>query len=206
LETKIVRTEIKAAKDDMSFEGYASIFGNIDSWYDIVEKGAFKKTIKEHFKRIKVLAMHNVHSLIGKPVTLVEDSKGLYFEARVSDTSLGRDVMTLIKDKVLTEMSIGYDAVKFGFDEINGEKIRRLQEVRLWEISPVTWAANEQAAIKRLDFSTTYDNIKAEIKRLEALKVKAAEFSTLDLKPLINNNLDEPDINALIETIKNIKK
>lgn len=127
------------------FSGYGAVFSNIDSGGDIIEPGAFTKTIAESADRVKILSGHNEGLLpIGKPLELREDAKGLYLEAKISDTALGRDVKTLIGDGVLCELSIGYDPIVFDYDE---QGIRHLREVKLWEISVVTWAMNEEATI-----------------------------------------------------------
>jgi len=198
MDYKFVKTEVKA-KSDFEFEGYASIFGNVDDGGDIMQVGAFSKTISENAKRIKVLFMHNVMSVIGLPNKLFEDSKGLYFDAVVSKTTLGKDVMTLIHDKVITDMSIGYNPIKWAWDE--EMSVRTLQEVRLWEISPVTWGMNSLAGIKSMfEMSKEYDTMKSEIKRLEAL-ISGAGLTT----PQSRVKADElnPDVIAsLIDRIK----
>lgn len=135
-----------------TFSGHASIFNIPDDGHppDIMMPGAFAKTIKEWgptgAKRIKILALHRNDWLpIGAPTILSEDQLGLFFAGKISDTSLGRDVLTLLRDGVLTEMSIGFDIIK---DEHDRERnIRLLHEVRLWEISPVTWAMHPLATI-----------------------------------------------------------
>ena len=117
------------------FSGYGSVFGNVDDGGDIVEPGAFTKTIAEGFERVKILALHNDSLLpIGRPLEVREDSKGLYIKAKISDTAMGRDVKVLLKDGVLNELSIGYDPIVFDYDETG---IRHLREVKLWEVSVV---------------------------------------------------------------------
>lgn len=112
---------------------------------DIIEPGAFTKTIAEGWERVKILALHNDCWLpIGRPLELREDSNGLFIKAKISDTSMGRDIKVLLKDGVLNELSIGYDPIVFDYDE-NG--IRHLREVKLWEVSVVTWAMNPEATI-----------------------------------------------------------
>jgi HK97 family phage prohead protease len=128
------------------FSGYAAVFGNVDSGGDIIEPGAFTKTIAEGWERVKILALHNDCWLpIGKPLELREDSHGLYIKGKISDTSMGIDVKTLLRDRVLNEMSIGYDPVTFDYDKEDG--IRHLREVKLWEVSLVTWAMNPEALV-----------------------------------------------------------
>lgn len=127
------------------FSGYGSVFSNVDSGGDIVEPGAFTKTLAEGWERVKILALHNDGMLpIGKPVEMREDEKGLFLKAKISDTTMGKDVKVLLKDGVLNELSIGYDPNIFDYDE-NG--IRHLREVELWEVSVVTWAMNQEATI-----------------------------------------------------------
>ncbi len=201
MEYKQYRTEVKATTDN-SFEGYASIFGNVDDGRDEMQYGAFTKTLQESQNRIKVLYMHEMRSLIGKPLVLSEDTKGLYFEASISNTTLGRDVLTLIKDKVITEMSIGYERVKSYYDETRD--VRVLQEVKLWEISPVTWGMNELAYIKsRFDFSQKYDILEREIKRLEALiNGGAGETTPSIVKPPIIDEINPDVIQLMMDIMK----
>jgi HK97 family phage prohead protease len=144
-------------KDDAGeghmIEGHASIFGIPDQGTppDIIMPGAFKKTLKEWGPqgkdRIRVLVQHRTDLLpIGRPTVLEEDARGLHFLAKISDTAMGRDVLTLIRDGVLRDMSIGFDPIKADFDQTAG--VRRIREVRLWEISPVIWAMHPMARIE----------------------------------------------------------
>ena len=120
---------------------------------------------------MKILALHNDAILpIGRPIELREDENGLYLKAKISDTATGRDVKTLIKDGVLSELSIGYDPIIFEFDE---NQIRHLKELELFEISVVTWAMNEQALItdyksldrKAAEFRETVELLDMYLKR-----------------------------------------
>ena len=156
--------------------GYFSIFGNIDSDGDIVLPGAFKKTIKENGPdspkpRILHLYQHNPSQVIGKPHVLKEDKKGLYFESKISDTSLGKDVLQLYRDKVLTEHSIGYQIVKREVDDSGKERIQKLTELKLWEGSTVSWGANMEAIVETVKTegkgSKSWDIL---IKKLDALQ------------------------------------
>ena len=143
-EVKSFDFEVKAT-DDNTFEGYASVFRNVDSYGDVIEPGAFTKTIQERGHRVKVLWQHNPMIPIGKAIHIEEDNHGLFVKAKVSNTPEGKNAMTLIKDGVVDELSIGYQTVKDEWDDENG--VRRLKEVKLFEVSPVTFAANDQAVI-----------------------------------------------------------
>ena len=140
--------EVKEVDDETgTFTGYASVFNNLDDGGDIVMPGAFKKTIAERFERIKVVWQHDWHNPIGKPLEMLEDAHGLNVKALISDTSLGRDVRTLMRDGVINELSIGYDIVKDSWADLDGTRAHLLNELRLYEFSPVTLAMNAQAVI-----------------------------------------------------------
>jgi uncharacterized protein len=128
--------------------GYFSVFGNKDSDGDIVMPGAYKKSLKENGPeserpRILHLYMHDPYKPLSKPQVLKEDKHGLYFESQISHTALGKDVIQLYQDKVLTEHSIGYQIVKHENDEREGTQ--KLTELKLWEGSTVSWGANMDA-------------------------------------------------------------
>lgn len=163
------------------FTGHAAVFGNVDSGGDIIEPGAFSKTLEKGWGRVKILALHNDAWLpIGRPTKLEEDDIGLYIEGKISDTSMGRDVKVLLRDKVLNEMSIGYDPIVFDFDE---KSLRHLREVDLLEISLVTWAMNDQALVsdyKSLSRAATVMAQEAARESKEGRKISAGRLKTLE--------------------------
>ncbi len=124
-------------------KGYGSYFDNKDSDQDIIRKGAYLKTIQENGERVKYLYQHDMMQPIGKMKELYEDSKGLVFVAEIPKTQLGNDVMQLMKAGVITENSVGIMPI---VKENKGD-YRELREVKLYEISAVTMAANDQAKI-----------------------------------------------------------
>lgn len=136
--------------DGRTFEGYASTFGNLDLVGDIIHPGAFTKTLTERGNKIRLLWQHDPSEPIGRPVELREDGKGLFIKAILSDCQRGRDALALLKDGAIGEMSIGYDSVAGGTDYskgVNGKTIRNLREVKLYEVSLVTFAANPEALV-----------------------------------------------------------
>ncbi|MGG3737203.1 HK97 family phage prohead protease [Aeribacillus pallidus] len=143
-EIKSFNFEVKST-DDNTFEGYASVFRNVDAYGDVMEPGAFTKTIQERGHKVKVLWQHDPWMPIGKAIHLEEDNHGLFVKAKISQTEEGKRAMTLIKDGVIDELSIGFSTVKDEWDTEKG--VRRIKEVKLYEFSPVTFAANDQALI-----------------------------------------------------------
>ena len=162
-EVKTMQFKVDAYNEEEGiFSGYGAVFNNVDSGGDIIEPGAFTKTLAEGWERVKILALHNDCWLpIGRPIELREDTNGLFLSAKVSDTTMGRDIKILLKDGVLNELSIGYDPIVFDYD---GDGIRHLREVKLWEISTVTWAMNPEAVI------TGYKSMQETAESARALK------------------------------------
>lgn len=134
------------------FEGYASVFNTLIDAHvpTIIERGAFKKTLSEQWDRIKILWQHNSEEPIGRPLELREDNRGLFLRAQLSGTPRGLEAAQLLRDGILTEMSIGFDPIKFYMDNTGSEPVRHITELRLWEISLVTFAANAEAKITRV--------------------------------------------------------
>lgn len=122
---------------------YGSAFGNVDSDGDVVVKGAFAKTILENgplgLKRIKHLRQHQAQQLIGRFTDLREDEKGLLCTSVLADSTEGNDALALY-ELDLFEHSIGYGVIKQQYDQTTG--INTLTELRLREVSSVTWGAN----------------------------------------------------------------
>jgi len=136
-------------------KGYGSYFDNKDADNDVIMRGAYQKTIKENGERVKYLYQHNMMQPIGKMNELYEDEKGLMFVAEVPKTQLGKDVIELMKAGVITENSVGILPIQ---KEDRGD-YRELKEVKLFEISAVTLAANDQAKIMDVKGSKVIDDI-----------------------------------------------
>jgi len=153
-------------------KGYASYFNNKDSDSDIIRPGAYAKTIKENGHRVKYLYQHNMAQPLGKMVELVEDDKGLMFTAEIAKTTLGNDVIELMKAGVITENSVGILPIQ---KEHKGD-YREITEVKLYEVSAVTLAANDQAKILDVKGEKAQENI---LKRYDALAklVRKGELS-----------------------------
>ena len=162
---------LEVPEEENVIEGYGSIFGNRDSQGDIVAKGAFTKTLQEDRNRIKFLWQHDIREPIGKPMVLREDNLGLFLKAKISLTDTGRKALILARDGIINEMSIGYDVVKETFDKV--KKARVLQEIKLYEISMVTIAANPLAAVTGV--KQDYERILHDIEQMKAGRVLSSD-------------------------------
>lgn len=130
------------------FEGYGSIFGNVDLGGDIVMPGAFKRSIAEQ-KAAGALPqmfwMHQPDQVPGKWTDMQEDKRGLYVKGELADTQLGNEIHTLLKMKAVRGLSIGYQTIESEYDK---EGNRKLKEIKLWEVSPVSLAMNPLAQVE----------------------------------------------------------
>lgn len=205
--------EIKSIIEDSGeviIEGYGAVFGNIDSYGDVIRKGAFKKTIEESGSRIALCYQHDIYSPIGKITALKEDDYGLYIEARISDSE--PDIKTKIKEDILKEMSIGYRPINAVSAVIDGVDVLELVEIKLYEVSIVTIAANDKAVITGMKSNEKIDYVSKEFDRISALckSNKNLEYEILKLKTIITDLLPQQkeedaqheviDLSKVIET------
>ena len=146
----VFESEVKANGEGV-FTGYGSIFGNEDQGNDIVQKGAFTKSLQERpASKVKMLFQHKTDEPIGVFEEIYEDQKGLFVKGKLAlGTQKGRETYELLKIGALDGMSIGFkaDPQKQGYNE-NKRGIRTLKEVDLMEISLVTFPMNEEAVIE----------------------------------------------------------
>lgn len=132
-------------------EGYASVFGgNPDSYGDIVQKGAFRRTLQEHRAEGSMPAMlwsHNQAQPIGKWIEMHEDDYGLFVRGKLNlDTSHGKDAHAHILHGDATGFSIGFYVTPQGKRTgTNGTTI--LTDVDLVEVSAVVFPANRRARV-----------------------------------------------------------
>ncbi len=153
---EVFRASFRQGSSDLAsgiFSGIASVFGSpVETWTPtVVDRGAFTKTLATDAKRVKILYQHDPNEPIGKPIEMRETDRGLEVVGKISMTTRGQQVLTLMRDGVLDELSIGFDpVVAEDVQQVDGSMVRHLKEVRLWEFSPVTFAADPHARITSL--------------------------------------------------------
>jgi HK97 family phage prohead protease len=163
--------EMKSLAADGSFEGYASVFGIIDSQCDRVHPGAFKSSLKARDKPVQLLWQHQWDKPIGVITALFEDARGLVVKGKLlMDVAQAREAYTLLKAGVVRGLSIGYSVKRSRRSADSG--IRELLELNLWEISLVTMPANEAAQVTVVKSRVTDD--------MEAL-ARAVDFAGIAL-------------------------
>lgn len=148
MKTKDFALEVKSLSEDGTFEGYGSVFGNVDSYGEKVMPGAFVESLTRHKREgsnVLMLWNHDSREPIGVWEDLAEDAKGLWGKGRfLLEIQRAREVHTLAKDKAIGGLSIGYREVE---TEPDGQT-RLLKKLDLYEISPVTFPANRRARIE----------------------------------------------------------
>ncbi len=144
--------EIKSVAEDGTFSGHGSVFG-VKDWYgDVVEPGAFQASLAQwqaKGKLPKLLLQHDPKNIIGKWTEMREDARGLYVEGKLFlQLGLAKATHTLMKEGQLDGLSIGFNIPDGGqvFDKTEG--VNRIKTVDLWEVSVVTFPANEAAQVE----------------------------------------------------------
>jgi HK97 family phage prohead protease len=128
-----------------TFRGRASVYGNADSYGDIVMPGAFSKSLARSGGRVVVLSQHDTKIPIGNGV-LTDRADGLWIDVSlVMSIQQAREDFERVKSGLITGLSIGYDVAPGG-EKFRGNN-RLLTEINLWEVSLVTFPANEEARI-----------------------------------------------------------
>ena len=148
-EVRSFALQIKAAGDDGTVEGYGSVFGVRDNYDDVIAKGAFIQSLKDHKAAGTMPAMlwqHDADKPIGVWTEMVEDEKGLRIKGQLAmETVKGKEAHALLKMGALNGLSIGFMSKEWAYDRET--EVRTLTAIDLWEVSLVTFPANEKARV-----------------------------------------------------------
>lgn len=148
MKTKDFALQVKEVSEEGTFEGYGSVFGNVDLYGEKVMPGAFVESLARHKREgtsVLMLWNHDAHQPIGVWDDLAEDAKGLWGKGRfLLDIQRAREVHTLAKNRAIGGLSIGYRET----DTDQDGAVRLLKKLDLYEISPVTFPANRRARIE----------------------------------------------------------
>lgn len=174
METKtqsISECEIKAKGGGWSFEGYASKFGGIDSYSDMIHQGAYEETLQKRSMPVFMRFEHHSGMLPpGKWSELKEDDTGLFVSGELTKgQSLATDIKASMEHGTLSGLSIGYRIPKNGSEEKEG--VRHIKKIDLVEISIVQNPADSAALVT---------GMKAEIETIESLKEAEAFLRDVD--------------------------
>lgn len=152
------KVSLKFSDSGHQFEGYASVFGGVDSYGDTVFQGAYARTLSNRSRPIALRWNHR-GPVIGKWLEVGEDEKGLFVRGELTKGhSVAEDVYASLKHEAVTGLSIGYYPIKY---EENDKGGLDLKEIELVEISVVETPA---------DISAQISGVKSAIESAETLK------------------------------------
>lgn len=171
--------ELKSTTAEGVFEGYASIFDEVDDGRDVIRPGAFAKTLTERSPLgIKLLWQHNPTEPIGTIEEIREDARGLFVRGRLEPTvKRAEEALALMKAGALDGLSIGYHTVTSHIEEKSG--VRVLEELELWEVSLVTFPMQRMARVAYFK-----GNIAKTKREFEGFLRDAGGFSRAEAKRL----------------------
>lgn len=126
--------------EDLSIEGYASLFGEADKGGDVVRKGAYTRSLERLTRggsKVRMLWQHDPARPIGVWDEIRETDRGLWVKGRLlGEVSQAREAAALVAAGALDGLSIGYRTISA---ERSNAGRRELTEIDLWEVSLVTF-------------------------------------------------------------------
>ena len=207
-ERKFTNVALDDVEPDGSFSGYASLFGRVDLGRDVVERGAFSRSLAERGAAgVRMLFQHDPNQPIGAWTEIREDGRGLFVRGRLTPgVAKSREVLELMRGGALDGLSIGFRTVR-ARNEPSG--VRRILEADLWEISVVTFPMLPGARVESIkgggarSLPTTREFERwltrdAGLTRSDARKVIAKGFASL----LSERDAAAGPTERLVETIR----
>lgn len=196
--------EIKTAKaenGEMTFSGYGAVFGNEDWYGDVIQQGAFANTIAEAKSTGQWPSMLLQHGMtsdwdipIGIWTEMKEDSIGLYIEGKLADTPRGVEAYTLLKmdpRPAINGLSIGYRVVNSTPGMKPEDPDRTLTEIKLIEISLVTFPANPKARVTDVKSPVSKREIEQALRDAGLSQSQAKAFIANGYKALSQRDADD---------------
>lgn len=175
--------------EERKLTGYAAVFNQLSEpmWgmREKIRPGAFAKTIGE--ADIRACWNHNSDYVLGRTtngtLSLREDDRGLWVEIRPPAASWADGFMESVRRKDVDQMSFGFETIRDYWEGEEGQQIRTLVEVKLYEVSPVTFPAYTQTEV-------SVRALRAEVQRLMTADPALARTLLAELKQL--EQLDAP--------------
>ncbi len=181
--------EMRVAGEDgrRMIVGYAAMFDvlSLPLWgfRERIRPGAFSKTIQE--ADVRALWNHDRNFVLGRTkagtLRLHEDDRGLGMEIFPPDTQWARDFMVSIDRGDVDQMSFSFEALQEEWAIEDGETVRTLVEVRLFDVSPVTFPAYPQTSVQlRSVLGMDLGEVEGALGRLEAGYMTEADRRLLE--------------------------
>ena len=188
------------------FEGYASVFGVVDSDGDIIQPGAFANALKSQSRAVAMFFNHRRNEIpVGKWLGLAEDSTGLHVKGELTPGNPQSEALkAAMIHGTVGGMSVGFSAAKGDFSQIaSGYSFTNVS--RLSEISVCTFPANEQAMVSTLKSMETIESIRdAESWLRESAGLSKSEAQALiaRIKSAVRSDSEGGEITAILDRLK----
>ena len=169
------RIETRAAEDGSPIiAGYAAIFNKLSEpmwgFREQIAPGAFKKTLRE--ADVRALFNHDVSHVLGRSknrtLTLAEDLEGLAVQIQPPATTWAQDLMTSMQRGDIDQMSFAFEMIKESWANENGQDIRTLHEVQLYDVSVVTYPAYPQTSASVRSILETWNSYRPTVPSRDA--------------------------------------
>lgn len=220
IECNLLEVKFSGAESEMTFSGYGAVFGNVDSYGDVIQKGAFTDTIREAKATGSwpaMLLQHGGMQLTAEDMTpigvwtnLSEDSNGLLVEGKLAPTARGQEIHALMKmtpRPAINGLSIGYVPISWKMRSNPTEPRRTLEAVKLIEISPVTFPANVKARIQSAKSDLTIRQAEQALRDVGFSQAEAKAILASGFKALPQRDVDGlAEIAALLQSNLNLMK
>jgi HK97 family phage prohead protease len=203
LETRVnpAQFEVRETEEGMTFTGYAAVFNSDSQPLPFIERiapGAFRGSLRNR-NDIKLLWNHDTASVLGSSragtLRLTEDDRGLFVEAMLPNTSVGRDARELISRGDVDAMSFGFTVARGGDEWSSDGSTRTLTKINLHEVSivafPAYTATAGSTAVRGLDKVAKRAEVDADALADALLKIENGEDITSDDRDLITTVLDK---------------
>ncbi len=187
IERRVFRSTMKVetrADGPSRIVGHAAVFNalseNLGGFREMIRPGTFAQAIEQD--DIRALFNHDPNMILGRnragTLELQEDETGLAVDIELPDTQLARDLVVSIDRGDVSGMSFGFSVRAGGqdFDEDEeGNIVRTLSSVKLFDVSPVTFPAYPQTdvALRHVDTSGFEDFLQQLQSGQDAARVAA---------------------------------
>ena len=205
MDLKFCNVKVKAVGDsgdapDGTFQAYASVFNNIDSYGDIVRKGAFERTLNEWAAKdnakLPVLWGHDMYdpfSNIGYVEKAKEDEHGLWIEGVLDlENPKAAQVHRLLKGGRIDQMSFAFDTVQSKRATVDGVEVNELLDLTLYEVSVVPLGANQETEILLVKQQRGLLPVEVKAGRVLSAKNEGALRAAYDSIGAVLNALEDP--------------
>lgn len=134
-----------------TFEGYASVFGSMNSYREIFLPGCFKRTIAKPplGRKPSMYLQHDRTVIPGQWLEFREDDRGLFVRGQFVDSDVGRHAMALVRERIATGLSLGFLPVDYRDEDANDwdKCIRYIMDCDVYEVSIVEIASDKLAGV-----------------------------------------------------------